>query len=64
MIDTQRRRGRPTQGTEAKSERYGLRLTPTRKQQLAKLSTIYGCSIADVIDLAVDLLQEQTNEGK
>lgn len=63
MTDTQHRRGRPTQGTEAKSIRYGLRLTPARKQQLEELSTLYGCSIAEVIDLAIDLLQEQTNEG-
>lgn len=63
MTGTQPKRGRPTQGTEAKSIRYGLRLTPTRKQQLEKLSTTYQCSIAEVIDLAIDLLDEQTNEG-
>lgn len=62
-MNTQPKRGRPTQGTEAKSARYGLRLTPARKQQLVELSTLYGCSISEIIDLAIELLEEQTNEG-
>lgn len=62
-MNVQCKRGRPTKGLEAKSERYGLRLTPTRRQQLEELSTLYRCSIAEVIEASVTLFEYKTKVG-
>lgn len=63
MTDTQPKRGRPTQGTEAKSKRYGLRLTPTTKQQLEELAKYHKCSKSEFMNLAIGYFYEDMKEA-